>query len=460
MRSRRGFLLVVAVSVTTLPLILLLQVSLSRSMLEVRHTERALERSLAFARAEGVMNDALRSFAQSGTLATWTCAALEPFGAGTSSCAVLHDVTLPSGRPAKKIRVQGYVPNQTTLRAMRELEAIIQQPNPSPFTRAAFGVNQIIVRSGGYLSSGRSSPGGFTEDAQAERNAVTQTNSTSTTSNAEAIRLGSDSALWGTATVGSGVPPSAAIWLASSPAAMIKGTNSCTQTPEVCFANSAAPPPLVPASTAALSGSDPFPACSGGASLTYCVATGAPGCTTEAVFTFNEIATGNNCNLTLVGDGQVVVNRIDIGGSNNMALNGNITLIDKGTTISSFLVGSLTNLTVGSGKRVTVHAHSRVDFSGGGTVNNSGTPNQFTLQVTGAGLVELGGGATVRGLIYAPESTVNIGTGGSTTLYGAVIADVVDLKADSRLYYDRRVTQDPSSRANVVSWREVIPGAP
>lgn len=371
----------------------------------------------------------------------------------------------------------------------RKIEVIIQPS--SPYRWPAFGVTRVLLKGSAMVDSYDSTPGaggyaapgplgGYPPNTPTDQQAPIRTDGTSIAATTEAIQISPDVELHGSMTVGPGlsIPDDAIFVSASSPLPSIYGDGTINPayspgpiSPEVFSAAApVSPPPVAPSEVptpSPLYGTTP--ACSGGTSRTYYV--NSAFCSTAlndgSNNCYSAISTGNNCNLTLTNsattDGTVNLKSVSMSGGSTLTFsgNGNIKLTTSNTASSSVSFGSNVRLTVAvvTGKSATMIANSDVTFGGTSHINDDAgkRPKQFTLKVVGARTVELGGSTIYQGAIYAPQSTVNIGTGGNTALWGSVIGNIVELKASGKIHYDRTLTGGSGGAYSVTSWTEVQP---
>jgi alpha-tubulin suppressor-like RCC1 family protein len=98
--------------------------------------------------------------------------------------------------------------------------------------------------------------------------------------------------------------------------------------------------------------------------------------------------------------------------ASNVSLNSNSTLAVTGGRVRIWVTGSLAI---------------------GGTVNNNGLPANFEFLVTSANDINVNGGASLFGVIYAPAAGVNV----SGPVFGAVIGSHVTLNSGGRVHFDQ-----------------------
>ncbi|NVN90380.1 MAG: hypothetical protein HXX11_07215 [Desulfuromonadales bacterium] len=138
----------------------------------------------------------------------------------------------------------------------------------------------------------------------------------------------------------------------------------------------------------------------------------------------------SNTKMTLPA-GSYRFTKMNLSGNSKLTLNGNVTLyIDGDLTIS----GSA-GIIISSGNVVIYVNGKKVDISGCAFVNTSQDPRNLILFGT-AGLqsINLSGGTSLYGLVYAPTAAITV-SGGQNT-YGSLIGNTVDLSGGVSVHYD------------------------
>ncbi len=454
-RSNRGFIWLITLWVL-IPLVMLVQISLSRSAHEIRLTQRSVDRLQAFHRAEGVLDDTLYRLAQN---LTPSCADPPPFGGSlasgtnTSSC-VVADV---SGN--KQITVDGYWPNFASgnFSARRRLVVNAKRTPPAnPIPYAAFGATRVGLDSSVLVDSYDSSLGGYSPNTNPT--APVRTNGTSGGPN-EAITLAAGATLYGNATVGPGGSAINSIAVATGPPlAHIYGAQNgdpnCTANGQ-CVATSSWTPPTVSLPAGSYGGTGTQPVCSSNAASPqrYCVAPsgscpGAPAGTVP--FLYDVLSTGSNCYMEFYGDdGHVYLKTFASSSGSRLTFNGNnMALTTTSTGTSAFDTGS--NLTITGLNGLTITANSNVIIRTG-SLMDGGSRNRITLKVVGARTVNTGA-ITFRGIIIAPLGDVLFG--GDAVMFGGIIADFADIRPGSLVHYDLSLTGNSTGPYDIVSWQE------
>ncbi len=82
-------------------------------------------------------------------------------------------------------------------------------------------------------------------------------------------------------------------------------------------------------------------------------------------------------------------------------------------------------------------------------------PSQASIQVVGPGPVGLDASARFRGVIYAPQATIEVGQ--SFELYGALVGQALDLAPGASLHFDRHLDELGAEAAlpTLLAWRIV-----
>lgn len=157
------------------------------------------------------------------------------------------------------------------------------------------------------------------------------------------------------------------------------------------------------------------------------------------------------CNITIVGDGVVQMDQVSVSGYySGVILDGNITLVVHGDvllyeltglnlgshtayrTSGNLYVDGNVNFGGSSGYGVGVNVVSGIDQVTGGQVTHN--PADFKVYVAGNHTVKVRQGSTINGVIYAPQSDIQIATASSgsnnnqwTYIYGSLIGRTVSI---------------------------------
>ena len=97
------------------------------------------------------------------------------------------------------------------------------------------------------------------------------------------------------------------------------------------------------------------------------------------------------------------------------------------------------NITVNSPGRINISPAGQVriwvtgSLNLGGSENANGIPTNLAFLVTSAGFVNVNGGGSLFGMIYAPTSTVNV----NSPIFGTVIGSAVTLNSGSAVHFDQ-----------------------
>lgn len=109
---------------------------------------------------------------------------------------------------------------------------------------------------------------------------------------------------------------------------------------------------------------------------------------------------------------------------------------------------------INTGANVAFYISGDANFAGQGIVNTSGVPSN--LQIYGIGsttTIDYSGGSDFYGVIYAPECDVS--TGGNSSIYGAIVGNVVTLGGTGALHYDESLSDNgPAQGYTIIYWQE------
>ena len=121
---------------------------------------------------------------------------------------------------------------------------------------------------------------------------------------------------------------------------------------------------------------------------------------------------------------------ITLSGASKLTLSGQITLHVDG----NFTLSGNSSLVITSGT-VTIFANgNKIDISGGSIVNSTQDPANLVIYgSSGLQTVNLSGGTSLHGFIFAPAAAIKI-TGGQET-YGAIVGNTVDLIGGTSVHY-------------------------
>jgi hypothetical protein len=121
---------------------------------------------------------------------------------------------------------------------------------------------------------------------------------------------------------------------------------------------------------------------------------------------------------------------ISLSGAGKLTLTGQVTLhVDGNISLSG---GS--SLAITSGPVVIYANGAKIDISGGAIVNSTQNPANFVIYgSSGLQTVNLSGGTSLHGIIFAPAAAIKI-TGGQET-YGSIIGNTVDLSGGTSVHY-------------------------
>ncbi len=469
--NRRGFLLILGMFLMT-GMLTVTVVGLRRSLTDLSASNRYVSSHQALHLAETGVDQALRwlndpTNASSVTPTNpYTCpgACVPGFAAGTSTT---YTITTTGGtqRIITAIgRVTGPRSNVT-----RRVE-VVARVFPSPaIPWAAYGEGQVVLAGESHVDSYDSTVAPYVPGCDPDNPvcghqtgliAKIQTNGTSSTAGDEAIRLRQEARLWGDAIVGPGGSAMSSIdVIAGVDPAAIYGTPvppgaagaTCTVAGR-CVANAPITPPTVTLPVGTPTGA-PFPtATCAHTAKEYCV--GAPCPVGVPMFSYSNLDTDTNCDVTLWGNGDLFLNDLHInGGGGQLILNGDITFTVTGPV--QFDQDVL--VSVQSGKQVQLYVDGDVTIKGGVLINtlNDKDPKKFLFSIKGYHPVSfVGQDAVMYMRMIAPGSDVWLS--GGSHLFGAVVGRTVELRQYTQIHYDFSL-QTPQNGKNVqiLSWREL-----
>ena len=146
--------------------------------------------------------------------------------------------------------------------------------------------------------------------------------------------------------------------------------------------------------------------------------------------------------------------------SSSLTIHGNVTLLltaAAGSLAVKMSGGDL--LTLDPGATLTIYTAADLQFTGNGISNPNNQAS--TLQIWGTSTsttpqsIDIGGGATVNALIYAPDGNVTIR--GTPDVTGSVVADNIDVTGSAKFHYDESLANwGGNNPFGVVKWRELV----
>lgn len=101
------------------------------------------------------------------------------------------------------------------------------------------------------------------------------------------------------------------------------------------------------------------------------------------------------------------------------------------------------SLSVVGNEQVTIYVNKSLDVSGNVFLNRSKIAKNLVFVLDKKASIKIQGGSTVFATIYAPESKTKIS--GNSSLYGAIVADDIDISGSSQVYYDEDLLKNSPS---------------
>jgi hypothetical protein len=158
------------------------------------------------------------------------------------------------------------------------------------------------------------------------------------------------------------------------------------------------------------------------------------------------VATTYRYNGTITGSFSVL-------GDVTLILTGNAA--SPGSDVVRMTGGDMLSIPVGSSLKL--YASASMKFTGNGiaNANNQASSLQiFGTDTSGAQDIEIGGGASLKGLIYAPASDVTIN--GDPDVFGSIVANNIDVVGNASFHYDEALANFGGNNPwGVVKWREL-----
>jgi hypothetical protein len=156
---------------------------------------------------------------------------------------------------------------------------------------------------------------------------------------------------------------------------------------------------------------------------------------------------------TTLNSGTYRFNKITLSGSTDLIFNGNVTIyVDGDVSIS----GQSTLNMLANSKVKIIQGAGSFTLSGGGLVNTSQTPNNFSLVSHSTASVTFSGGTNFYGTVYAPKAQFS--ASGNVEYYGAFVAKTMNISGGARFHRDEDVLNDAvPGTYRIRSWIEYIP---
>ena len=152
----------------------------------------------------------------------------------------------------------------------------------------------------------------------------------------------------------------------------------------------------------------------------------------------------------VVPSGKYGARFLQLGVDADMVLQGPMLLVVDGMTLAA---GSELTLDT-TGGPIVMYVSNLADVEPGAAMTNtSGDPTRARLNIAGPATATLEGDGPFHGLLYAPETTLLLGS--DFELFGAAVAQDLDVAPGAQLHYDRKLSEAGARDAlpSVVSWR-------
>jgi hypothetical protein len=158
-------------------------------------------------------------------------------------------------------------------------------------------------------------------------------------------------------------------------------------------------------------------------------------------------AGGSNVTVLNTGTYQSSSAMVSNDKSTPIVVTGNATLVVPG----DFIISGTGYVYIQPGASLTLYVGGRASISGGGVVNATGLPANFTyIGLPGNTVLNYSGSAAFIGTINAPEANLNLG--GNAQLYGAVICNTFTSSGGSSVHYDKALRG--GGIFTITSWKE------
>ena len=139
---------------------------------------------------------------------------------------------------------------------------------------------------------------------------------------------------------------------------------------------------------------------------------------------------------------------------------GNVTLIlvyDAGGNDTVLkLTGGTDTLSIAANSSLNIYTGGDIQLTGGGVANASNQAVNFQIHGTGdtTQTIDVGGGAYLKGLIYAPNASVSIH--GTPDVMGSIVANEITVVGNAKFHYDEALAEYGGVNPwGVVKWREL-----
>lgn len=175
---------------------------------------------------------------------------------------------------------------------------------------------------------------------------------------------------------------------------------------------------------------------------------------------------GNTTNYTYLvspvgGSGKYkITDNVNLGGSQTMCINGNVSLYFSSTANNSFVNSGSAFIYLTPGSNLKMYFGGGASVTGGGVVNSSGfATNCAFYGLPGCTALTYSGSSGFVGTVYAPEADVTL-SGGTTGMnfVGSLVGNSVNISGSYSFHYDESLggpVQQPFYY--ITSWKEVSP---
>jgi hypothetical protein len=162
----------------------------------------------------------------------------------------------------------------------------------------------------------------------------------------------------------------------------------------------------------------------------------------------STISTGGS-NITVLNNGTFKASSSLVSNDKSapIVVQGNVTLVVP----ADFVVSGSGYVYIQPGASLTLYVGGRASISGGGVVNATGLPGNFTyIGLPGNTVLNYSGSAAFIGTVNAPEANFNLG--GNSQVYGAVICNTFTSGGGSSVHYDKAL--NGGGFFTITSWKE------
>ena len=144
---------------------------------------------------------------------------------------------------------------------------------------------------------------------------------------------------------------------------------------------------------------------------------------------------------------------LNIGNGSTVTVYGDVTIVVDGETdIKGELI-------IDPDSSVEIYIKDDMNVGGNGIVNEGSEPSSLQIYAVGnnVGEVKMHGAGTLYGVIYAPDSNVDLKGGGSVaSVFGAIVADRITMNGNYSFHYDEDLADLGESGFSVSVWQELV----